>query len=421
MIRSGRNAFILVALALLPQMLTAGDAGAGKISGTIATGFDSFTEKYTIVEEDTLDRLTEFRTRLRLGYAQGAFPQNYFQLQGESLIGEESLETTGRINFVRRVGAYRLLADNDLVYRTYRDSSEYSFPNDFLRYNLRVYVQRDIAPGLSLRLTDRLEALDFDQRTEFDYDYLRNSVTLSADFDRDFTTTYHGALTFTNKSIPDSTEISYHAYSAAAEYRLTMDLNRYLYVAVGAERRLYENEAVKSPFWAIVSTATIHPVTRGKFGLGLENTLENYVYDRETGAFFDYVENRTALVASYFRSLDLTLGLGPTFAFFVSDSSEENEYTEYGARLAANYNAGTRAWLSASYEPGHRNYRVDGATSSETIFSDYTYHRLSLFATVKVWRGTSVNLFVNHVPENHKIEDDDATTTLFSLDVSYSF
>ena len=102
MIRSGHNAFILVALALLSQMFTAGDAGAGKISGTIATGFDSFTEKYTIVEEDTQDRLTEFRTRLRLGYSEGTFPQNYFQLQGESLIGEESLETAGRINFVSR-------------------------------------------------------------------------------------------------------------------------------------------------------------------------------------------------------------------------------------------------------------------------------------------------------------------------------
>ena len=51
----------------------------------------------------------------------------------------------------------------------------------------------------------------------------------------------------------------------------------------------------------------------------------------------------------------------------------------------------------------------------------YTYHRISLLATVKVWRSTSVNLFVHHLPENHKLEDDDATTTLFSLDVSYSF
>ena len=30
-----------------------------------------------------------------------------------------------------------------------------------------------------------------------------------------------------------------------------------------------------------------------------------------------------------------------------------------------------------------------------------------------------VPLFLNHEPENHIIEDDDASTTLFSLDVGY--
>ncbi len=189
MIRRGHSWLAFIALTSLNFILPAGSAMAGKVSGSITTGFDSFTEKYTIVEEDTLDRLTEFRTRLRLGYTHGSFLKNYLQLQGESLVGEESLESTGRVYFIRRSDAARFAIDTDLTYRTFRDSSDYSFPNDFLRYNLRTYFQRTIAPGLSLRLTDRLEVLDFDQRTEFDYDYVRNSITLSGDLDRDLTTT----------------------------------------------------------------------------------------------------------------------------------------------------------------------------------------------------------------------------------------
>ncbi len=420
MIRRGHSWLAFIALTSLNFILPAGSAMAGKVSGSITTGFDSFTEKYTIVEEDTLDRLTEFRTRLRLGYTHGSFLKNYLQLQGESLVGEESLESTGRVYFIRRSDAARFAIDTDLTYRTFRDSSEYSFPNDFLRYNLRTYFQRTIAPGLSLRLTDRLEVLDFDQRTEFDYDYVRNSITLSGDLDRDLTTTYHAAVAFTNKSIPDSTEISYHAWSAAGEYRATMDINRHVYFNLNGERRLYEDKATKSHFWAVLAGATVHPFTRGDFGFGIENTLESYFYDRETDAFFDYVENRTSIIASYFKSFDLTFGLGPTFAFLYSDFSHEDEYTEVGARLRVNYNAGTRIWLSASYEPGHRNYSVDG-TGSEVIFSDFTYHRIIVFASARIWRNLNTNLFLNHEPEDHKIEGDDATATLFSLDLSYSF
>lgn len=399
-------------------MVRAGGAGAGKVSGSVTTGFDSFTEKYTIVEEDTLDRLTEFRTRLRLGYAHGTFLHDYLQLQGESVIGEESLESTARLNLLRRWGPSRFAVDTDLTFRTYRDSSEYSFPNDFLRFSLRAYARREIASGLSLRLTERLELLDFDERTEFDYDYVRNGVTVSGDLDRDLTTTYHASLSFTKKSIPDSTEIAYRAWSAAGDYRTTLDAHRHVYLNMTTERRLYAHEPTKSDFWALLSAVTLQPFARGDFGFGVENALESYLYDRESDAFFDYVENRSAFIVSYYRSFDLTFGLGPTAAFFSSDFSPEDEYTEFGAKATASYNAGTRIWLSASYEPGHRNYRVDG---SEVIFSDFTYQRITLFATLKIWRGANLGVFLNHEPENHKIEGDDATATLFSLDLSYGF
>ena len=67
-----------------------------------------------------------------------------------------------------------------------------------------------------------------------------------------------------------------------------------------------------------------------------------------------------------------------------------------------------------------------GSVSAETdpteiIFSDFVAHRVLMFLTVRPTQRTSVNLFVDHEPQRHKIEDDDSTTTLFSLDIAYTF
>ena len=420
MVRNGRRFLAVIILLPLIQLVRPAGATDGRVIGGVELGFDSFTEKYSVVEEDTLDQLTEFRSRMHIGYIRGKLLEDYLQIGARTLIGEESFESSGRLDLMHRFDRSRLAVNGEVTHRTFRDNSVYTFANDFLRYNMRAYYLQSLTSDLALRLTERIEVMDFDQRTQFDYDYVRNSITLRAEYDRNFTTSVQTSLGYTHKAIPDSTEISYDAISSAVEFQRSFDLHKQLFVSFSSERRIYEDAATKSHYWALFSNIDIEPVTWGNFGLSLDNDLESYFYDADTDVFFDYVENRSALLFNYFRSLYFTVGAGPTFGLFVSELSEEDEYTEYGAKLSLSYSHSDKIWLSASYEPGSRNYRLDSG-GSDVIFSDFIYHRFLVFTTVRVWHNTNVNLFLNHEPEDHKIEDDDSTATLFSLDIAYRF
>jgi hypothetical protein len=402
---------------LLPRVLS-----AGHVTGAVEIGFDSFTEKYSIIEQDTLDRLTEFRTRLNLGYFQGSILKDYLRVEGQGLIGESSYDGVGRVKLTSGFDSMtRFLLDSEIMKRSFRDSSEYTFANDFLKYNLRTYLKRSINPSASVKLTERFEWMDFDKRTEFDYDYIRSHLVLSGDFEPDFSTLYHGAFGLATKSIPDTTEISYKAYTMALEMRRSFGIYRQFFLAVDGERRLYAHEPARSSFWAVQSNISSQPLRFGSLVLSLENMFESYIYDRDSDVYFDYIEDRAAALLNYHRSFDLSFGMGPTIGAFVSRSSPEDEYKEYGGKMSVDLSRGTSLWLSGSYELGRRDYNEDEDSPIGVLFSDFTYQRIFLFATIRMWNNLSLNLFLTHEPEDHRIEDDDSTTTLFSLDLGYSF
>jgi hypothetical protein len=388
--------------------------------GSVALGFDSYSENYSVIQVPTLTRLNEFRTRLTLGYLHGSFLTDHVLVEARSLIGQESLDTAGRASFARRFGATRFLFDNTATFRSYREGTVYTFANDFLRYDLRAALTRQIASGLSIGLIDRLEVIDFDQRTEFDYDYVRNGVEVAVNYDRGFTSGYQATFGYTGKIVPDSTGISYDALTGGLEYRHTSGLHRQLFVAIDGERRVYQDVMTRSPFWSAYSNANIQPLALGSFGITIENEFESYTYDQSTAVFFNYVENRTSLRFTYFNSSLFTVGVGPTYGFLRSDASPVDEYREIGARLSVDA-TGKRLWLSASYEPGRRDYRVDPVSDADLVFSDFVYHRVLLFATFRLVRNANLNVFANLEPEDHKLEDDDTTMTILSADITYGF
>ena len=158
------------------------------------------------------------------------------------------------------------------------------------------------------------------------------------------------------------------------------------------------------------------------YSFSLENDLEYYNYDSNSEIYFDYVEDRTALLLVYDRSWSLRMAMGPTYGFFASDFSFEDEYNEYGAKISAEYSRGARAWISLAYEPGHRKYSdPSGGDEEDLLFSDYTFHRISAFSNIKLWDGVSLSGLLDYQPEDHEREGDDATATLFSMSVTYIF
>jgi endonuclease I len=119
--------------------------------------------------------------------------------------------------------------------------------------------------------------------------------------------------------------------------------------------------------------------------------------------------------------LDLQIRAGPSLGFFSSNDSEVDEYRETGAKFSLEYARGITMWLSCTYERGWRSYNAYREDDPESIFSDYTFDRLTLFVTAKIWNQMGINSFFNHEPERHKREGDDSTITLFSFSLTYAF
>ncbi len=422
MSKFARSTIGFLTLAVSCCSAPAPSASTARLIGSIEAGFDSFVEKYSIVEKDTLDEITEFSTRISLGYSRGSFLHDYFRIEGLAILGNEIYEGGGRLGVSTFKGHTRLAIEAEGSTRKFRSNSSYAFPNDHLRYNLRAYIQRPIAQGISVRLSDRLERVDFDQMTEFDYDYWKNSISLCADFEKSLTTLFHVGFGYINKLIPDSTEISYVAYTSHLEFRRYMGLYKQISLFLNGERRLYAHKPFKSPYWAVASEFVAQPFVFGNsLGIMLENSAESYIYDTNSGIYFTYLENKTSLLLSWQRFPDLVIRAGPRYAFFVCDFSREDRYREIGGRFSIDYNRGTRWWLSLNYEPGGRFYETFDEADEESVFSDYVFNRLFLFSTIKIWKRMNINGFLNYEPEKHKRESDDSRTTLLSLSLTYDF
>jgi len=409
-------------------IFVAQDPPGGRLIGRAEIGFDSFEESYSIVEEDTLDSVNEWRSRLRLGWAHGSLLGNYFLVEGRLLAGQGNYETAARLRFNRRFGSNRrtrISFDGAASNRGFDESSSFSFPNDYLRYFFSAYVQWGIGPSVSLRLSDRLTRIDFEHRTEFDFDHTRNSITLSGEYNWDITTFVTGAVRLNTMSIPDTTEIEYRSLVPYVELRSSPEVRRQLYLQAALERREYTSAAAtRSDFLATLAVLSLEWSVGRDVSISLHDDFEYYRYDLQTDAYFDYIENRMVALFNYYPMFFLRLSAGGAAGLLTTGDSPQDEYKEFGALFRCEYSQGTKLWLSFEYEPGRRRYPAfnpDAIFDFESIFSDYAYHRVSFFGTWRIWQGLAFNAFVDYQPEDHVREGDDATATLISVSLSYLF
>jgi hypothetical protein len=397
-----------------------------RLTGSFSTGFDSFQEKYSIIDRDTLDMVNELRASAALGILAGSFLRDFIFLEGRAQYGEDSYETGGLLKITKslRTRVSRIGFDVDFIRRSYGSLTTYQFPNNYDRLFLRGYFRHLLTRSFAFRLTDRLEHQNFQRRTEFDYDYTRNRISLAGEFEWDFTTFLDLRLDHATMDVPDSTEIEYEALIPSLEFRHFAGLHERFVLLTAVERRDYVTGSPRSSFWATLGGFTGElPLDETK-SLLLENNLDWYDYDNENQVYFDYVENNTALLFKLNPTIALSFGAGPTYGFLHSDVSEQDEYDEYGVRVVFDYNNASLAWVSLAYEAGKRQYAAYSEAQQPediSLFSDYRYHRLSLFTNFRLVGGFSFNGFFDFAPEDHVREGDDATATLISLSVNYVF
>ncbi len=403
-------------------------AGDGRWIGSLELGFDTFSERYSVAEEDTLSSINEARTRLRFGYARGSMGRNYALFEARQYLGESSYETTAHTFVTRRFGestAWMATLDAELARRGFREGTTYDFPNDYTRASARAGVRVRVSSLLTARLDDRVEHLDYERRTEFDYDYTRNVATAAVEVGRDPFRILSAGVRHSTMSIPDSAGIEYHALGPVLEVRAFGAAHERVYVSMSADRRSYPNGGTRSSFWSILLSGMFEWPVHRHWGIEMAADIEDYDYDVTSGIYNDYLETRAYVAANWFND-GTRIGAGPAFGWLSSRNAPQDEYRELGVRIAAEHIGARGLYVSASYEPGVRDYESYAGTAStidgtEVVFSDYGYRRINVFANVRVHGALWLNLFFDYQPEDHDRDGDDATATVGSISLTYSF
>jgi hypothetical protein len=315
--------------------------------------------------------------------------------------------------------------DAELARRGFQQGSDYAFPNDYTRAYLRAGARVRTGSVATLRLDDRIEHLDYEQRTEFDYDYTRNIATALVELGRDPFRSVSAGVRYTTMAIPDSSEIEYHAAGPVFELRSFGVPHQRFYVTLAADRRRYPDDSMRSSFWSILATGLFEQPVHEHWGLEAAADVESYDNDVATGPYDDYLEVRSYAAVNWFDG-GFRVGAGPALGWLSSRVAPEDEYHEMGLRVALEEIGTSGLYLAASYEPGVRDYTAYAGNAgigdaADVIFSDYGYHRVNIFANARLYRALWLNVFVDWQPEDHDRDGDDATATVASVTLMYTF
>ena len=276
-------------------------------------------------------------------------------------------------------------------------------------------MKRSIGSNYLIALNGRIEALRYEERTDFDYNY--NYVDAGLHIERDFQTTglLHLAAFAGRREAPDTTELSFDRFLGIAESSIPLDLIT-LRFTTSADRKDYSS-TVRSSYWYVISNleATLNEMKKTSYSLIIDSELTSY--DTESEIYINTHFVRLGLKYKHEIGNLSYLYIEPRVARMYCNSSAEERYVEGSMVLGLDVFDGGWFWFTAVYEPGYRDYTL----KENSIYSDFTINRLSLIGSVHLPEHFSLDIFVTHEPEKHSRREDDFSVSLISLELKKTF
>jgi hypothetical protein len=410
---------IRIAVALLATALVATSNTTvlrAELTTAVTLGYDSFIDRFTILEEDTAETVQEFYGGIKNSYGYRAGSANFGlfnffrfgnQTIDENLDGEVSLSPWS---------STRIDLRSNMHWKHFQEGSDYSFGNDYIQSNTFVKLKRRIRDGFLVNLKSRFEIVDYDERTEFDYDYRY----LDAGFELELGTFFNRFLRFGSslgfREAPDTTALSYRRTVADLEFQLTSRGGTMFHIVIMGDRRDYR-EAVRSSYWNVLSYAELSAVSLSGKTASFRFESELTSFDAPTSAYFDTHFIRGGGRIKVPISGPASFFCEPRLASMFCSDFEEERYWEGTAVLGIDIIAGTAFWMTLSYEPGYRKYIKD----ENDLYSNFYINRVSLMGSVSLPSNLMLNAFISHDPERHTRRDDDFSITLISVDLTRRF
>ncbi|HSG29043.1 MAG TPA: hypothetical protein VLA34_11225, partial [Candidatus Krumholzibacterium sp.] len=364
-------AALLLSLFLIPPPHAC--AESPRIGADLTLGYDSFIDRFTILEEDTSDVLQEIYlslgTDLRLRGRGLKFDAGNSFKYGEQAISDYF------IGSLSAGSAERLLFDlrHSLRMKFFREGSDYEFGNDYIQSNTSMRLTRRLRAGPRIAVKGRMEHIDYTERTYYDYDYLYLDGGIEAEAGSYFGNFVRLSGSIGHRSVPDTTALSYDRRIADVEFHIQPSAISLLEVTVSGDRREYSG-TTRSSLWNVYSYSSLSfdPGGRARYALRVDS--ESYVYDDPSTTFFETHFVRAGFRSSIAVGSLVSVSAEPRFARLFCRDFPEERYREGSVILGMDVFGGSDYWLSLSWEPGRRDYLQDG----NLIYSDFTLNRISV-------------------------------------------
>jgi hypothetical protein len=387
-----------------------------EIRNQVTLGYDSFIDRFTILEADTFESVQDLYLGLgnALSYRNGASKagfSNFFRFGNQTI--DEHFDVEGSI---APVGSTVIDLRSALHWKHFREGSDYEFGNDYTQTNTMLRIRRNTGEHSRLSFKSRFELVDYKEKTDFDYDYRYFDGGAEWETGEDIDRMLHLGLLAGKREVPDTTSLGYDRLLAEIETRLSTAAAFSLHFMSAADRKNYR-ETARSSYWNVTTQIEMSRGSANGAVFSLRGESEILRFDRSDTAYFDTHFLRTGFRARFpVRSLS-GVYVEPHYATMLCGSFPEERYHEISCVLAVEIMRSDGLWLSLSYEPGFRDYALDG----NELYSDFYLHRLSAMGSLPLPAGTTLNLLATHEPERHSRREDDFSVTLVSVDITKRF
>ena len=396
-------------------ILSAPPADAAELRNRLLAGYDSFIDRFTLIEDDTTETIHEYYAGLDNYFLTSNGPTK-FTLRNIFKYGNQTIDNdlNGVLNAGSRKSLLMQLRGN-LRLKFFRERSDYEFGNDYAQSNLHLKLGKQLGDRWYVISKSRVEMIAFEDRTQFDYDYRYFDTGLGVETGNYFNRYVRVFAALGRREAPDTTDLSFDRLRTEAEVRLSSGSLSFDFSALG-DRREYEGIS-RSDYWFVFSTgsATWTGISGRTVTVRVESEL--LYYDTQTRTWFNNHFFRSSLRLRIPVMEIANIHIEPRYATMRCESFIEERYKEGSVVLGFDIMGSEKYWLTFSWEPGYRSYNLD----DNPIYSDFRFNRLSLMVSGTFGKRYGANLFVSHDPEKHTRRTDDFTITMVAASVSLMF
>jgi len=400
----------------------------GQLRFTVGLAYDQITQGYylsqidtLVVDEDsltylkqTLNALDDVRLKTRLEWSVPGLKSAHCKIDNLTYVSDEEMRNSLALSF--RAGPLTL--ENDFQARGVWDESEIA-RKGYLTNTAVVRLKPELPDGFFLVLKNSFELVRYDGRSEYDFDYNYNK--LSVGLEKEFGWTDLIALTYRNdrRVVADSTRLNYMRHRAMFElnwsptFSITLDLRNEL-------TRIESNkEGDLDDGWEELAEGKVTLHLGDKWKVGLRDLLEYVNYDRQDVVTFDYTYNTAEVSVSRGLAAYLDLFVKPSALLFGSRyiEFEQQDYAQFAVEYGMDISAGDWLWLSVSHKIGRKDYTHEAGD----FYTDYTLNQLNMLGDLKVLDNLRLNAILSVDWEDHDSEGEDNSLSLFSIGADYRF